>query len=291
MVFKKQKTNKLNQNYDVFSKFFYLGLFYKLYINCKLLIINQIKMKKILLFICIVMFSNSYGQRNSDAEYWNTFHYKAKSGMENKFIQSAAKKTKKYNAEQDNFIITYKISTGQNAGVFERIMPFQTSEGYDRDTSAELKYWADNVMPFAELVGGQQIWEREKWADVNVDVTTPPYKHLIKNIYVVKQTHNEYFGRWTQRIGKVMAKRRPDSSRIMLSLVSGGRSNTFVSYVGFNTFKHSNPDFDSSWEEDYNEMFGWETFKADQKAFRESLEMIIGHQRESLELVEELLPN
>ena len=77
-------------------------------------------------------------------------------------------------------------------------MPFQTSEGYDRDTSAELKYWVDNVMPFAESVGGQQIWEREKWADVNVDVTTPPYKHLIKNIYVVKQTHNEYFGRWTQ---------------------------------------------------------------------------------------------
>ena len=96
-------------------------------------------MKKILLFLCFVIFSNSYGQRNSDAEYWNTFHYKAKSGMESKFIQSAAKKTKKYNAEQDNFIITYKISTGQNAGVFERIMPFQTSKGYDRDTSAELK--------------------------------------------------------------------------------------------------------------------------------------------------------
>ena len=51
-------------------------------------------MKKILLFLCFVMFSNSYGQRNSDAEYWNTFHYKAKSGMESKFIQSAAKKKK-----------------------------------------------------------------------------------------------------------------------------------------------------------------------------------------------------
>ena len=77
----------------------------------------------------------------------------------------------------------------------------------------------------------------------------------------------------------------------MLSLVSGGRGNSFVSYVGFNKFKDTNPDFDFSWEGDYNEMFGWETYKADRRAFRESLEMIIGHQRESLELVEALLPN
>tara|TARA_Y100000816_G_scaffold277554_1_gene247845 strand:- start:74 stop:820 length:747 start_codon:yes stop_codon:yes gene_type:complete len=248
-------------------------------------------MKKTLLFLFSIILSNTYGQRNPDAEYWNTFHYKAKPAMEDKFIQAAAKKTKKFNATAENLIVTYKIMTGQNAGIYERIMPFQTSERYDRNVSSELKYWADNVLPYAESVGGQQIWERQKWADVNVDESSPPYKHLIKNIYVVKQTHVEYFGRWAERIGKVMKKRRPDSSRIVLSLVSGGRPNTFVSYVGFNKFKHSNPEFDSSWEEDYNEMFGWETFKADRKAFRESLEMIIGHQRESLDLVEELLPN
>tara|TARA_S200000501_G_C20828606_1_gene746129 strand:- start:132 stop:878 length:747 start_codon:yes stop_codon:yes gene_type:complete len=248
-------------------------------------------MRKIFLFLFAIIFSNTYGQRNPDAEYWNTFHYKAKLGMENKFIESAAKKTKKFNSNPNNLIVTYKITTGQNAGIYERIMPFQTSEGYDRDASTELKYWADNVMPYAESIGGQQIWERQKWADVNVDESSPPFKHLIKNVYVVKKTHNEYFGRWVERIGKIMEKRMPDSSRIMLSLVSGGRGNTFVSYVAFNKFKHSNPNFDSSWEEDYNEMFGWETFKADRKAFRESLEMIVGHQRESLELVEELLPN
>ncbi|OUW35393.1 MAG: hypothetical protein CBD39_00640 [Flavobacteriaceae bacterium TMED179] len=248
-------------------------------------------MKNTLLLLFAIILSSTYGQRDPDAEYWNTFHYKAKAGMENKFIQSAAKKTRKFNSSPDNLIVTYKVTTGQNAGTYERIMPFQTSEGYDRDASDELKYWADNVMPYAESIGGQQIWKRESWADVNVDESTPPFKYLIKNIYVVKQTHIEYFARWAERIGKVMENRRPNSSRIMLSLVSGGRGNTFVSYVAFNRFNDTNPDFDSSWEDDYNEMFGWETFKADRRAFRESLEMIIGHQRESLELVEALLPN
>ena len=133
-----------------------------------------------------------------------------------------------------------------------------------------------------------QIWERQKWADVNVDESSPPYKHLIKNIYVVKQTHVEYFGRWAERIGKIMKKRRPDSSRIVLSLVSGGRPNTFVSYVGFNKFKHSNPEFDSSWEEDYNEMFGWRSLPWDSMKADTAIRDYGGEIIETLEFIPEM---
>ena len=48
---------------------------------------------------------------------------------------------------------------------------------------------------------------------------------------------------------------------------------------------------DSTWEEDYDEMFGWDTWATDLKLYNESKEMIFGEQRINLELVEELLPN
>jgi hypothetical protein len=63
----------------------------------------------------------------------------------------------------------------------------------------------------------------------------------------------------------------------------------FVSYIGFDTFKHNNPEFDSTWEDDYNEIFDWDSWSTDTKLFYESLEMNVGEQRVSLKLVEELL--
>ncbi|MDG2371128.1 MAG: hypothetical protein P8L83_00740 [Flavobacteriaceae bacterium] len=249
-------------------------------------------MKKLFLITFLISFVfSAYGQRNPNSEYWNTFHYKAKEGNEQKFIQAAAIKTKKFNANPENLIVTYRITTGENAGVYERIMPFQSSKRYDRDASKELKYWAENVAPYASPVGGQQIWVRLKWADVNIDPNDPPFKHLLKTTYIVKPTHQNHFGTFMARIGKIMAKRMPDAGRLVLRLFSGGQRNMFVSYIAFDTFEHNNPKFDSTWEDDYNEIFGWDSWNTDTKLFDESLEMIVGEQRVSLELVEELLPN
>ena len=102
---------------------------------------NQIQMKKLLLFTLLSAFTlSTFAQRNAKAEYWNTFHYKAKEGMEQKFLKAAGIKTKKFNSDPTNLIVTYRITTGDKAGVYERIMPFQTSKSFDRDASKELKY-------------------------------------------------------------------------------------------------------------------------------------------------------
>ena len=53
-------------------------------------------MKKLLLFTLLSAFTfTTFAQRNAKVEYWNTFHYKAKDGMEQKFLKAAAIKTKK----------------------------------------------------------------------------------------------------------------------------------------------------------------------------------------------------
>ena len=256
------------------------------------MLINQIQMKKLLLFTLLSAFTfTTFAQRNAKAEYWNTFHYKAKDGMEQKFLKAAAIKTKKFNSDPTNLIVTYRVTTGDKAGVYERIMPFQTAKSYDLDTSKESKYWEDNVSPFADPDGGKQVWQRMKWADVNIDPKAPPYKHLSRTIFIIKPTHRNHYSRWTERIGKVFAKRMPDASRIVMRLHSGGQRNMYVSYMGYNTFENNNPELETTWEEDYNEMFGWDTWTTDLALFNESKEMIFGEQRVSLELVEELLPN
>tara|TARA_B110000977_G_C10955555_1_gene446424 strand:- start:102 stop:854 length:753 start_codon:yes stop_codon:yes gene_type:complete len=249
-------------------------------------------MKKLLLFTILTSFAfSTYAQRNANAEYWNSFHYKAKEGKEQKFLDAAAKKTKMFNSEADNIIVTYRITTGDNSGVYERLMPYQTSKNYDLDKSKELKYWSENVAPFATPVGGQQIWRRMQWGDANIKPDGAPFKYLSKTTYLIKPSHRDVFQVWVERIGKVFAKRRPDSARVVFRLESGGQGNTYVSYFGYNKFEHNNPKQDLTWEQEYNEMFGAGSWDVDLKSFNDSKEMIVGEIRENLELVPELLPN
>ena len=106
-------------------------------------------MKKLFFFllICSVTFTGYSQEVFQNWEYWNTWTYKPKSDMVDKFEDAAAKKTKKFNASNDNLIVTYKIVTGQDFGTYLRIQPFQKSKDYDKDRSNELKYWSENVIP------------------------------------------------------------------------------------------------------------------------------------------------
>ncbi|MGB2152406.1 MAG: hypothetical protein ACPH57_08445 [Flavobacteriaceae bacterium] len=248
-------------------------------------------MKKITLFTLVLSLSFSvFGQRNEKAEYWNTWHYQPKDGMTQKFEAAAAAKTKMFNASPNNLIVTYKIMTGDNAGVYERIMPFQTSADYDKDKSKELNYWSTNVSKYCTPKGGQQIWQRLKWADVNVSEEANPSKHLMKTVFIVKQDQLDHFYRFIERIGKVQGKFNKDISSITLRLHSGGNRNLFVRYVGFEKHEREPSDIENTWEEEYNEMFGWNSWTNDIEMFDQSLEMW-GRQNEKLRLVESMLPS
>ena len=87
----------------------------------------------------------------------------------------------------------------------------------------------------------------------------------------------------------VQGERSPDVSSITLRLQSGGNRNMYVRYVGFNKHEQAPKDDDLSWEDVYNEMFGWNTWETDLELYNNSLEMW-GRQSEKLRLVEALLP-
>ena len=72
-------------------------------------------MKKLLLLGLLISISIN-GQRNKNADYWNTWQYTAKDGMVQKFEEAAAKKTAMFNKTPETAIITYRVVTGSNTG-------------------------------------------------------------------------------------------------------------------------------------------------------------------------------
>jgi hypothetical protein len=79
-------------------------------------------MKNLLLFTLVLVISASlYGQRNDKSDYWNTWEYTPKEGMQQKFMEAAAKKTAMFNTTPETAIITYKVVTGSNSGMFVRV--------------------------------------------------------------------------------------------------------------------------------------------------------------------------
>ena len=222
-------------------------------------------------------------------EYWNTWTYKPKAEMFQKFEAAAAKKTKIFNSERDNMILTFKVVTGKNTGAYLRIQPWQQSKDYDKDKSKELKYWNDNVSEYADALGGQKRWARMPWGDVNTG--EKPSNHLTQHSYIIKPGKLQDFRRWQERLGKISSERRPEHVRVILGMISGGNWQEFVVFRGFDKYQSTPIESDKTWEQDYNKRFGVNTWANDREKFAESIEMLLGHQVQTLELVESMMPN
>ncbi len=247
-------------------------------------------MKKIF-FLFLVPFS-VFAQRGPNSEYWNTFRYKPKPGMVSKFEAAAAEKTKKFNSQPGRLIATFKVVTGENTGVYERIMPWQSAKDYDYDASQEQKYWNDNVGKYCESVGGPQRWERLKGFDVNIDPNNQsPSKYLKKTTMRIKPSKLNDFYRWSYRIGQVATERITDQQRLLFRLESGGSRDIFVQYIGFDKYEREVTEFDDTWEVAYDTKFGMGTWDRDLEDYHNSFEMLFGRTVETLEFVPEMFPS
>ena len=214
----------------------------------------------------------------------STFTYKAKAGMVDKFEKAAEKKTKMFNKEEGSIIYTYKILTGNNNGAYERYLVGQSNKSYDMDRSQELEYWDKNVAPYADPIGGQVRWMWEEWAAIG-DQPEPP-KYLHKTVIAYKPGMEANVARSIYRSGKVLEKRNPNAFRRVFSPISGADLNIMVVFTGFDEFGSGWGDSETTWEQDYNEMFGWEQYANDQKMRDKSLREYNGIRRTTLEKVD-----
>ena len=240
-------------------------------------------MKHIYILLAFLITFSVQSQRNPESTYMSTFAYKAKDGMVDKFEKAVAKKTKMFNTEEGSVILTYRVLTGNNSGVYERYLINQKSSSYDMDRSDELDYWDKNVAPYGDPVGGQQRWLLIE--GLNIGEGGAPSKYLQKRILVMKPGEETHVYKYLWRQGQVIQKRFPNSVRRAFRLISGGDTQVIAIFSAYDSHPRSS-DSESSWEEDYNEMFGWEQQEIDSDNMAKSLRDWGGSQRYTLQRVD-----
>ena len=207
-------------------------------------------MKHIYILLAFLITFSVQSQRNPESTYMSTFAYKAKDGMVDKFEKAVAKKTKMFNSEEGDIILTYKVLTGNNAGVYERYLVSQKASSYDLDRSDELEYWAKNVAPYGDPVGGQQRWQLAEPLNIGEGAK----KYMNKRIFVIKNGMDDHVYKYLWRQGKVVEKRNPDAVRRAFRLVSGGDTQILAVFSLFDSYPWPENDSETSYQEDYDEM-------------------------------------
>ncbi len=221
---------------------------------------------KIILLVALFVTTMGYSQRNPNQSYLTSFVYEAKQGMTQKFESAAAKKTKMFNSEEGNTIWTYRVTSGPSQGQYVRFLINQSSEDYGQDSSEELAYWEKNVSPYANVVSGAQHWSLIEGLNVGED--SPAAKYLERSTVVVKPGQQSHVRKYLYRQGVIMDKAYEGSAlRRVFSLTSGGNTQTMAVFRAFNEFPHWSDSSNQSWEEMYNDEFGWNQLEIDSEAF------------------------
>ena len=98
---------------------------------------------------------------------------------------------------------------------------------------------------------------------------------------------NDYITKWMYRAGKVVEKMMDNNSlRRSFKLVSGGNPNVYASFRGFDSYPHWG---DGTFDETYDELFGWKQASMDRKSLNKAM-MEWGYNVISLERVDSMLP-
>ena len=244
--------------------------------------------RSVLLGIALLLCAFMYSQRSNEAVYWNTWDYTPKEDMRDDFEKAAAKKTAMFNKTPETAISTYRIITGPNSGSYVRVEGRKTAADYDLDRSAEGQYWNDNVAKYLAKNGEHVRWVRLENGSYDPDPEdNTPSKFVRRVFYNVKADKVMHFRRAMSRMSKV-AEKRGWLGRSLYRLISGGNRNLFVVAMGFDTYKRAEAqEFETTAEEDYNEMFGWGSWDEDWKNFDKALEYW-GEQVDLLQYVPEM---
>jgi hypothetical protein len=242
-----------------------------------------------LLLMTLVLSSSIYAQRNDNANYWNTWEYTAKEGMKKDFEKAAAAKTAMFNKTPETAIMTYRIVTGPDNGKYLRVEGNKSPADYDLDRTAEGKHWDENVAQYIEKDAGQVRYQLLEDESYDPDPENLSYSKFVKRTtYNVKADKIMHFRRVMSRVAKVAEKRGWDSPRSLFRVVNGGNRNQFVLTIGFDTYKRAeSPELETTFEEDYNELFGYGSLDEDWQNYDASLEYW-GEQVDMLRLVPEM---
>ena len=214
-----------------------------------------------------------YAQEDTEPELWITFEYTPKKGMNQKFEEAIAEKTKIFN-KADNAAYTAVLMTGSGAenGRYERIMPRRTNDWYNNSLSSEeTSFWQKNVAKYIQSGEGAYVWQRNKSLSINFEEPRPT-KYFRSFIRVLKNGNNEDFWRYLRRYTEVLKKARPDVQQGVFVMSSGGNTNTIRILTAFNDPNEREGKTKNGVVQDmYDEQYGNGAWEDDYQKYNERL--------------------
>jgi hypothetical protein len=98
---------------------------------------------------------------------------------------------------------------------------------------------------------------------------------MLKHTRVIKPGMDQDVNHFLGRLQRVYEKHNYTGVVAVFRVMSGGNTNEYIICEGFDKYGELGeyPDTDKTEEELYNEMFGWESYRKDAKAYNLALEM------------------
>lgn len=201
-----------------------------------------------------------------------------KEGKQVKFMELAAKKTKKFNGKKGQpAYYTFSIETGPDAGKLWRVQVAQEMAEFDTVDTVGNQYWMETVGDLHTTANTQHWWYNKKMSYVANPQDLNPLSRMI--FYTIKSDGGEKFWRFRERVAKTMKEANLPFAMNVWNCGSGCNGNVVLvsfSHKGYaDQFKKNTEDFPKMVEK-YNELYGEEAYKEDNEGLNAALEMLWG---------------
>jgi hypothetical protein len=161
-------------------------------------------------------------------------------GQMDKFIESAGKKTQKFNKDENNFAYyTFNILSGEDTGKIFRVQvgtPEMMDAGLDQ---AEANYWSKNVGPYikSNSAGRTVMWGRSAEASVVPESSSNNDLRMVM-FYNYKDSGEQDFWRFRERQAKARAAmdEQLDSAMNVMVCSSGCGGNWVAIFFSYESF-------------------------------------------------------
>ena len=234
----------------------------------------------------------------ASSQIYTTRTIEIEAGQMDKFIESAGKKTQKFNNDENNFAYyTFEILSGENTGKIFRVQvgsPEMMDSGLDQ---AELDYWGKNVGPYikSNSVGRTIMWSRADDASFVPESSSDNDLRMVM-FYNYKDSGEQDFWRFRERQAKAraaMGDDQLDSAMNVMVCGSGCDGNwvaIFFSYESFEAQRQINQDGLPKLRDMYNELYGGGSYEQDVNKVDASL-MPNGRRNVHMRLIREASSN
>ncbi|MEN8811953.1 MAG: hypothetical protein ABF261_03265 [Candidatus Arcticimaribacter sp.] len=242
-------------------------------------------MKKTMLFVVAILFATT-----TVAQVAMSRTLTIKEGKQAKFMELAAKKTKKFNGKKGQpAYYTFSIETGPDAGNLWRVQVAEEMANFDTVDTEGNQYWMDTVGDMHTSANTQHWWYN---GDMSY-VSNPQDVNLLSRMifYTIKANGGEDFWRFRKRVAETMKAANLPFAMNVWNCGSGCNGNVVLvsfSHKGYgDQFKKNTEDFPKMVEK-YNELYGEGAYKEDNVALDGSLEMLWGRRIIHMKFLPEL---